>query len=73
MTGVAPPRAKIHKSIDQLRPEQLAQLWEFIESLTTKTDEVPIYHIHEQAVMTGIRDMAAQHDHYLYGVEKSDA
>ena len=68
MTVAVPPRAHIHESIDQLRPEQLAQLWEFVERLTAQADEVPLYHIHEQAVATGIRDMADQHDHYLYGV-----
>ena len=73
MTVAVPPRAQIHKIIDQLRPEQLAQLWEFVELLTAKPDEAPLYRIHEQAVSTGIRDMADQHDHYLYGVEKHDA
>jgi hypothetical protein len=73
MTVAVPPRAKIHQTIDLLRPEQLAELWEFVELLTAKIDEVPLYHIHEQAVSTGIRDMADQHDHYLYGVDKHDA
>ncbi len=73
MTVAVPPRSQIYKTIDQLRPEQLAELWEFVESLTTKADEAPLYRIHEQAVSTGIRDMADQHDHYLYGVEKHDA
>ena len=73
MTVAVPPRSQIHKTIDQLRPEQLAQLWEFVELLTVKSDEAPLYRIHEQAVATGIRDMADQHDRYLYGVEKRDA
>lgn len=73
MTVAVPPRSQIHETIDQLRPEQLAELWEFVELLTTKTDEAPLYRIHEQAVSTGIRDMADQHDHYLYGTEKHDA
>ena len=73
MTVAEPPLAQIHKIIDQLRPEQLAQLWEFVELLTVKADEAPLYRIHEQAVATGIRDMADQHDHYLYGVDKHDA
>lgn len=73
MTVAVPSRSQIHKTIDQLRPEQLAQLWEFVELLTTRADEAPLYRIHEQAVATGIRDMADQHDHYLYGVEKHDA
>lgn len=70
MTAVVPPRSEIHKAIDQLRPEQLAQLWEFIELLMAKTDEAPLYRIHEHAVATGIRDLADQHDRYLYGVER---
>lgn len=73
MTVAVPPRSQIHETIDLLRPEQLAELWEFVELLTTKTDEAPLYRIHEQAVSTGIRDMADQHDHYLYGTEKHDA
>ncbi len=73
MVVSVPPRTQIHQAIDQLRPEQLAQLWEFVEQLTADTDEAPLYRIYEQAVSTGIRDMADQHDHYLYGIEKTDA
>lgn len=73
MAVTVPPRTQIHKVIDQLRPEQLARLWEFVEHLTADADEAPLYRIHEQAVPTGVRDLADQHDHYLYGVEKHDA
>jgi hypothetical protein len=31
-----------------------------------------IYQVHQHAVDTGISDLAAQHDHYLYGVNKED-
>jgi hypothetical protein len=43
MTVAVPPRSQIHKTIDQLRPEQLAQLRELVELLTTKADEAPLY------------------------------
>lgn len=33
----------------------------------------PIYQVHQYAVDTGIHDLAAHHDHYLYGVSKDDA
>jgi hypothetical protein len=29
--------------------------------------------IHEYAASTGVKDLADQHDHYLYGQEKHDA
>jgi hypothetical protein len=33
----------------------------------------PLYRVHSSAVRTGIRDLAQQHDHYLYGLDKRDA
>jgi hypothetical protein len=50
-------------------------LLRFLKYLTqpTKSSPPPIYQIHENAVDTGITDLAAQHDHYLYGVGKDDA
>ena len=73
MSVAMPPKAQIYKIIDQLRPEQLAQLWDFVEQLTAAPDEAPLYRIHEQAVSTGIRDLAYQHDRYLYAVNNYDA
>jgi hypothetical protein len=73
MTAAVPTRSHIFETIDQLPPEKLVQLWEFIEQLTTKGEEVPLYRIHEQAVSTGIHDLAEEHDHYLYGAAKHDA
>ena len=32
----------------------------------------PLYVLHESAVSTGVRDLADQHDHYLYGSVKRD-
>ena len=48
------------------------QLWEFMQQLVQEP-VAPIYRIHEQAITTGIKDLASQHDHYLYGLEKHDA
>lgn len=72
MSLSVPAKSAIHQTIDHLGPDQLAQLWEYLQQLT-QTPVAPIYRIHEQAVTTGVRDLASQHDHYLYGVEKTDA
>lgn len=32
--------------------------------------EAPLYKAHTAAVRTGIPDLAQQHDHYLYGLER---
>jgi len=32
----------------------------------------PLYRVHSAAVRTGIPDLAHQHDHYLYGLDKGD-
>ena len=73
MSVAMPSKAQIYKIIDQLRPEQLAQLWDFVEHLTATPSEAALYHIHEDAVSTGIRDLADQHDRYLYSVNNYDA
>ena len=36
------------------------------------TSTAPIYQVHRQAIATGVPDLAHQHDHYLYGLEKGD-
>ncbi len=64
-------KTRIAQALDGLDPEQLAQLWDYIQQLTQKP-VAPLYEIHEQAVSTGIKDLANQHDHYLYGSEKRD-
>jgi hypothetical protein len=33
----------------------------------------PLYRVYAAAVRTGIPDLAHQHDHYLYGLDKRDA
>ena len=72
MSVSVPAKAKISQALDGLDPEQLAQLWDYIQQLTQKP-VAPLYRIHEQAVSTGVKDLASQHDHYLYGSEKRDA
>jgi hypothetical protein len=62
---------EIHEVIDGLQPEQLAQLWEYVEELV-REPVAPLYRVHEQAISTGVRDLAEQHNHYLYGVAKRD-
>ena len=65
-------RTQILQTIDQLGPDQLAQLWEYLKSLNREA-VAPIYRIHEQAISTGVRDLAEQHHHYLYGQDKHAA
>jgi hypothetical protein len=62
-------REQIHQAIDTLRPEQLEQLWEYVEQLTEER-VAPLYRVHEYAISTGVSDLAEQHNHYLYGVAK---
>ena len=70
---------------DTLRalPEaQLDQVLRFLHDLeqvrkpgNSSADEpvAPLYRAHAAAVRTGIPDLAHQHDHYLYGLDKCDA
>jgi len=37
---------------------------------TAPLDKDPLFHISRLAVATGVRDLATQHDHYLYGTPK---
>ena len=71
---------RICETIHRLPDEQLDEVLRFVQGLE-KTQEpetagdgiAPLYSIHAIAVRTGISDLAHQHDHYLYGVEKRDA
>ena len=57
-------------------PDLLHLLRKFLQPTTrseTNANVAPIYQIHHHAVDTGIPDLAAQHDHYLYGTNKHDA
>jgi hypothetical protein len=72
MSLSVPTKTQIHQAINRLRPDQLAQLWEYVQWLTSEP-VAPLYHIHEQAIATGVTDLADQHDHYLYGHDKRNA
>ena len=72
MSIAIPAKPQIYQAIDRLRPDQLVQLWEFMQQLVQEP-VAPMYRIHEHAITTGIKDLASQHDHYLYGLEKHDA
>jgi hypothetical protein len=75
MTTDTKIKQQIYQIIESLPVERLPDLLRFLKSLTQpiKSSPPPIYQIHENAVDTGITDLAAQHDHYLYGVGKDDA
>ena len=70
---------RICETIHGLPEEQLDLVLRFVQDLeraseAEPSDEVvaPLYRIHKSAVKTGVSDLAHQHDHYLYGVEKRD-
>ena len=70
---------KICERIHNLPDEQLDKVLRFVQDLeeTSAPEAVdeeiaPLYRVHAVAVRTGISDLAYQHDHYLYGVEKRD-
>ncbi len=72
-------KQRIYQIIESLPAEQLPKLLDFLESFLqpakfdSTTSVAPIYQVHHHAADTGIPDLAAQHDHYLYGVSKRDA
>lgn len=68
MNDQAALKTHIHESIDQLQSEQLEQLWAYLEALLQHPD-APLYRVYEQAIETGVRDLAERHDYYLYGRE----
>ena len=72
MSVITEMKTQIQQAIDRLQPDQLGQLWEYVQRLTEEP-KAPLYHIHEQAIATGVADLAEQHDRYLYGQEKDDA
>ena len=79
MTTNTKIKQQIYQVIESLPAEQLPRLLDFVNALlkpapsSPKPPIAPIYKIHEHAVDTGISDLAAEHDHYLYGVSKKDA
>lgn len=70
---------QIHQTIDALPAEQLPDLLRLLQHFLAAvkpeaaTPAASIYALHHHAAETGIADLAAQHDHYLYGTAKRDA
>ena len=71
---------EICETLRTLPEEQLDEVLRFVQELEATRESVPsdellapLYSVHAMAVSTGIRDLAHQHDHYLYGTEKRDA
>lgn len=79
MTTDTKIKQQIYKIIESLPVERLPDLLRFLKYLMQpiKSSPLPtpppIYQMHQHAIDTGIPDLAAQHDHYLYGVSKDDA
>lgn len=72
---------EICDTLRELPEDQLAQVLRFLRDLEqakkpeSSADEplAPLYRVHTAAIRTGIHDLAHQHDHYLYGLDKRDA
>jgi len=71
MNASQPVKSLIEQSLDDLSPEQLAQLWECLKRLKDQPVSA-LYRLHEKAIDTGITDLAEHHDAYLYGPERRD-
>jgi hypothetical protein len=72
-------KKQIYQIIESLPGERLPDLLRVLKQFLqltkseTTTNATSIYQIHQHAVDTGVPDLAAQHDHYLYGTSKHDA
>lgn len=67
MTAISSLRTQIERALDHLSPRQLARLWEYLQTLQHEPEPQPsLYSLHEQAIATGISDLAEHHDRYLY-------
>jgi len=75
MTTDTKVKQQIYQMIESLPTERLPDLLRFLKDLVQpdKSSPPPIYQVHQHAIDTGIPDLAAQHDHYLYGLSKDDA
>ena len=79
MTTETNVKKQIYQIIESLPVEQLPDLLRLLKQFLQLTkseatvDAAPIYQIHQHAVGTGVPDLAAQHDHYLYSTSKHDA
>ena len=67
-----PTKDHLLEVIEHLRPDQLLQVWEYVNQLADQP-VAPLYQIHEYAISTGVKDLAQQHDHYLYGQDQHHA
>ncbi len=78
MTTETNSKKQIYQIVESLPVEQLPDILrlikEFLQPVKSESTarSAPIYQIHQNAVDTGIPDLAAQHDHYLYGNDKYD-
>ncbi len=76
MTTETTAKNQIYQIIDSIPMERLPDLLRMIRQFmqAVKSEPTvkvaPIYQIHQHAVDTGISDLAAQHDHYLYGTAR---
>jgi hypothetical protein len=70
---------KIQKEIETLPKEALHKVEDFIRTLKTKKGLKAVQAkkpfnvfdaIADSAIETGIKDLARNHDHYIYGTEK---
>ncbi len=77
MTTDISVKNQIYQIIETLPIERLPDLLQMVKNFLkpAKSESIanaPIYEIHQHAVDTGIPDLAAQHDHYLYGTSKHE-
>lgn len=77
MTTEINVKKQIYQIIETLPVERLPDLLNFLRQFLQpskpekRSNIAPIYQIHHQAVDTGIPNLAAQHDRYLYGTDKN--
>jgi hypothetical protein len=73
---------EIQTALWTLPDEKLREVLGFIERLERSAESSappqpeplsPLYGLHLTAISTGVPDLAKQHDHYLYGLDKRDA
>lgn len=79
LTAIEATKQQIYQVIEQLPEERLTELLHFLEQISKGAESgsepatAPIYQIHYEAISTGVTDLADQHDHYLYKLNKRDA
>jgi len=61
-------KSQIEQAIEGMSQENLVRLWEYIKDLVQKEEKIPaLYKLHEDAISTGVHDLAEHHDRFLYG------